>query len=150
MARQLITFQVGAQCLGVDIMATREIRAWTPTTPLPHAAAFVRGVVNLRGTVLPVIDLSARLGWGDTDPSARHVIMVLQIADRPHGLIVDAVNDIASIDESDIQPPPPIGMNADDELLDGIASVDNQMVMILNLERLARDFGSIEMPPLAA
>ena len=62
MSRQFITFQIGEQYLGVDIMAIREIRAWTPTTMLPHVPSHVRGVVNLRGTVLPVIDLAARLG----------------------------------------------------------------------------------------
>ena len=75
MSRQLITFQLGDQILGVDIMAIREIRAWSPATPLPNVPAHVRGVVNLRGVVLPVLDLRHRLGWGVTDPSARHVII---------------------------------------------------------------------------
>ncbi len=67
--QQFITFQIGEQVLGIDIMAVREIRAWSPTTALPHVANYVRGVVNLRGTVLPVMDLRARLGWGETAPS---------------------------------------------------------------------------------
>ena len=67
MSRQLITFEIGDRRLGIDIMAIREIRAWSPTTPLPNVPAHVRGVVNLRGVVLPVIDLSQRLGWGTTD-----------------------------------------------------------------------------------
>ncbi|WP_430323732.1 chemotaxis protein CheW, partial [Salmonella enterica] len=79
MPRQLITFQIGDQVLGVDIMAIREIRAWSPATPLPNVPPHVRGVVNLRGVVLPVLDLSHRLGWGMTDPSARHVIIVVRI-----------------------------------------------------------------------
>src|SRR3546814_18377825 len=74
MSSQLITFQIGEQFLGVDIMAIREIRAWSPTTLLPHVPDYVRGVINLRGTVLPVIDLAARLGWGLTAPPGRPVI----------------------------------------------------------------------------
>ena len=82
MSRQLITFEIGDRRLGIDIMAIREIRAWSPTTPLPNVPAHVRGVVNLRGVVLPVIDLSQRLGWGTTEPSARHVIIVVRIGDQ--------------------------------------------------------------------
>ena len=68
MARQLITFQLGAQSFGLDILVIREIRAWSPTTRLPHVPSYVAGVVNLRGTVLPVVDLAARLGWERVDP----------------------------------------------------------------------------------
>lgn len=141
MSRQFITFQIGEQYLGVDIMAIREIRAWTPTTLLPHVPTHVRGVVNLRGTVLPVIDLAARLGWGITDPTARHVIIVVRIDDQLQGLIVDAVNDIVTIDEESLQPPPNLSDNAASDCLDGIASVEDRMVMILALDRLSLDAG---------
>jgi len=147
MSRQLITFQIGEQFLGVDIMAIREIRAWTPTTMLPHVPDHVRGVVNLRGTVLPIIDLSARLSWGITDPTDRHVIIVVRIGDHLQGLIVDAVNDIVTLEEGSLQPPPGI-VGGGATYLDGIASVDDRMVMVLALDRLALD---LELTlPLAA
>lgn len=149
MSRQFITFQIGEQYLGVDIMAIREIRAWTPTTLLPHVPTHVRGVVNLRGTVLPVIDLAARLGWGITDPTARHVIIVLHINGQLQGLIVDAVNDIVTIDEAALQPPPNLSDNAASDCLDGIASVEDRMVMILALDRLALDAGEASAAPVA-
>ena len=136
MSRQLITFQIGEQFLGVDIMAIREIRAWTPTTILPHTATHVRGVVNLRGTVLPVFDLSARLGWGLAEPTARHVIIVVQIAGRLQGLIVDAVNDIVRVEAADLQPPPAIGGEAAGRFLEGLVPVDGRMVMVLDLGAL--------------
>ena len=139
MSRQLITFQIGEQFLGVDIMAIREIRAWTPTTVLPHTAAHVRGVVNLRGTVLPVFDLSARLGWGLAEPTARHVIIVVQIHDQLQGLIVDAVNDIVAIDEADLQSPPELGTETASAFLEGLVSVDDRMVMVLHLDELVRE-----------
>lgn len=141
MARQLITFQIGEQYLGVDIMAIREIRAWTPTTMLPHVPSHVRGVVNLRGTVLPVIDLSARLGWGLTDPTARHVIIVVRIADQLNGLIVDAVNDIVTIDEDAVQAPPGLGGDATVSYLEGLISVEDRMVMVLALDNLSFGLG---------
>ena len=135
--QQFITFQIGEQVLGIDIMAVREIRAWSPTTALPHVANHVRGVVNLRGTVLPVMDLRARLGWGETDPSARHVIMVVRVNEQLQGLIVDAVNDIVTIDEANLQPPPDVSGNRLGEVIRGLASIEDRMVMILALEALA-------------
>ena len=136
MSRQIITFRIGEQYLGVDIMAIREIRAWTPTTRLPHVPDYVRGVVNLRGSVLPVFDLSARLGWGLTDPTGRHVIIVVQLGTQLHGLIVDAVNDIVTLPDGSLQPPPSVGSDVATEFLDGLASVDDRMVMVLSLARL--------------
>ena len=149
MFRQLITFQIGEQFLGVDIMAIREIRAWTPTTLLPHSPDFVRGVVNLRGTVLPVIDLSARLGWGLAEPTQRHVIIVVQIASQLNGLIVDAVNDIVSIDSDNLQPPPELGADASVRFLEGLVPVDDRMVMVLNLDRLSAETPQLPMAEAA-
>ena len=145
MLRQLITFQIGEQFLGVDIMAIREIRAWTPTTLLPHSPAFVRGVVNLRGTVLPVIDLSARLGWGLAEPTGRHVIIVVQIGAQLNGLIVDAVNDIGTIDGDQLQAPPELAADGSLRVLEGLAPVEDRMGMVLDLDTLATD----GCPPLA-
>jgi purine-binding chemotaxis protein CheW len=136
MSRQIITFRIGEQFLGVDIMAIREIRAWSPTTRLPHVPDYVRGVVNLRGSVLPVFDLSARLGWGLTDPTARHVIIVVQLGNQLQGLIVDAVNDIVTLAEGSLQSPPTIGEDTASDFLDGLASVDDRMVMVLSLSKL--------------
>ncbi len=135
--QQFITFQIGEQVLGIDIMAVREIRAWSPTTALPHVANHVRGVVNLRGTVLPVMDLRARLGWGETDPSARHVIMVVRVNEQLQGLIVDAVNDIVTIDEENLQAPPDVSGNRLGDIIRGLASIEDRMVMILALDALA-------------
>ena len=94
LASELISFRIGAQEFCVDIMAVREIRGWTPATPLPQAPSYVRGVINLRGAVLPIVDLSARLGLGDTEPSVRNVIIVVRIGTRLVGLLVDAVSEI--------------------------------------------------------
>jgi purine-binding chemotaxis protein CheW len=123
MTQQLITFEIADKRLGVDIMAIREIRAWTPPTPIPHAPSFVRGIVNLRGTVLPVVDLSDRLGWDAIAPSPRHVIIVIQIGEQMHGLVVDSVNDIG----------------ASARRLAGLISVEDRMVMVLDLRCMAID-----------
>ena len=143
MSRQLITFQLGDQVLGVDIMAIREIRAWSPATPLPNVPRHMRGVVNLRGVVLPVVDLRCRLGWGTTDPTTRHVIVVVHIGDQLQGVMVDAVNDIVTIGTDDLQPLPDTGDAESARFLDGLATIDQRLVLVLALDRL------IELPNLA-
>jgi purine-binding chemotaxis protein CheW len=137
MKRQLLTFCIGEQFLGVDIMAVREIRAWAPATLIPNAPDYVKGVVNLRGSVLPVIDLSCRLGWGRIDAQERHVIIVVDIGGALHGLFVDAVNDIVTVDDSELQAPPAVAGQSAADFLGGVASVDERMVMLLTLEKLA-------------
>ena len=137
MKRQLLTFGIGQQFLGVDIMAVREIRAWAATTLIPNAPDYVKGVVNLRGCVLPVIDLSCRLGWGKIDAQERHVIIVVDIGGTLHGLFVDAVNDIVTVDDAQLQAPPAIAGQGAADFLGGVASVDDRMVMLLTLEKLA-------------
>ncbi|MBV7257152.1 chemotaxis protein CheW [Pacificimonas sp. WHA3] len=143
MSRQLITFQLGDQVLGIDIMEIREIRAWSPATPLPNVPAHVRGVVNLRGVVLPVLDLRSRLGWGVTDPSARHVIIVVRMGEQLQGIIVDAVNDIVTVSTEDMQPVPEMGVAEASRFLDGMATIDQRMILILALDRL------VEQVPLS-
>lgn len=139
MTRQLITFRLGEQSFGVDIMAVREIRAWSPTTRLPHVPSYVVGVVNLRGTVLPVMDLAARLGWEPTTPTDRHVIIVAQIAGQLRGLIVDAVSDIVTAQDEDIQPAPAAGGDAVVPFLEGLVAQEERMVMVLDLAALTAE-----------
>jgi purine-binding chemotaxis protein CheW len=144
MSRQLITFQLSDQVLGVDIMAIREIRAWSPATPLPNVPSHVRGVVNLRGVVLPVLDLRCRLGWGTTDPTARHVIIVVRIGEQLQGIIVDAVNDIVTVATEDLQPVPEMGDTDASRYLEGLATIDQRMILILALDRLVEQLNLAE------
>lgn len=146
MQRQIITFQIDDKMLGVDIMAIREIRAWTPVTPIPHAPPYVRGVVNLRGTVLPVVDLSERLGWGAVEPSERHVIIVVEIDGQLVGLTVDCVNDIATIEAGGLQPPPDTG---GESLLEGLATVEDRMAMVLKLRYIGAGAAIAGLPEAA-
>jgi purine-binding chemotaxis protein CheW len=137
MIRELITFEVEGQVFGLDIMSIREIRAWTPTTRLPRVPHYVAGVVNLRGTVLPVVDLAARLGWRATEPTPRHAIIVTQLGAQVGGWIVDSVSDIVTVPDQTLQAPPPcVGNDSVVPFLEGLAAIDNMMVMVLNLAAL--------------
>lgn len=122
---------IGEQEFCVDIMSVREIRGWTPATPLPHAEKFMRGVINLRGSVLPIIDLSARLGFGLTTPEARHVIIVVRTGSQEVGLLVDAVCDILSVTDDMVQPTPNVAR--------GILAVEGRMIGLIGLERILPD-----------
>lgn len=144
MTCQLITFEVESQVFGIDIMAIREIRAWTPTTRLPHVPHYVAGVVNLRGTVLPVVDLAARLGWRPAEPTARHVIIVTQVEGQFRGLIVDSVSDIVTVDTADLQPPPATSNDAVVPFLQGLAAIEDRMVMVLDLATLSEGVAMAE------
>ena len=134
--RQFITFIANGQEFAANIMAIREIRGWTDTTPLPHVPHYVRGVINLRGNVLPVVDLKARLGLGMTDATSKHVIIVIADGSRTTGILVEAVSDIITLSASDVQPPPDV-MQSDDQYIEGIAVLDGRMVTLLAISHLS-------------
>lgn len=132
-ARELISFRIGEQAFCVDIMAVREIRGWTPATAVPRTASYMKGVINLRGAVLPIIDLGARLGLKTTEPTARHVIMVVAVGERTIGLLVDAVSDIIEMTDDAIQPTPDIGSDRARGFVKGILAIDGRMVSLIDL-----------------
>lgn len=136
MRHELITFGIAGQLFGIDIMAIREIRAWSPVTRLPRVPDYIAGVVNLRGAVLPVIDLSLRLGWPPTETTPRNPIIVTMIDGQSRGLIVHDVSDIVSIDSNELQQPDTIVQDHITHFLEGVAPIGDDMVMVLDLKRL--------------
>ncbi len=130
---ELLSFGIGESEYSVDIMSVREIRGWTRTTALPHAPHYVRGVINLRGAVLPVVDLALRLGLDTGEPTDRNVIIVVDIDGRMVGLRVDAVSDILSFPQSQLQPPPDMGDEASDNFVKSLTIVEGRMIRILDL-----------------
>lgn len=134
--RELIAFRIGEQEFCVDIRAVREIRGWAPATPLPQSPAYVRGVINLRGAVLPIVDLSCRLGLGAAVPSARHVIIVARVGLRTVGLLVEAVSDILTFSEEMIQPTPDIACETVRSFVKGVIPVDGRMISLIALDGL--------------
>ena len=137
--RELISFRIGAQEFCVDIMAVREIRGWTSATPIPHSPNYVRGVINLRGAVLPIVDLAARLGFAITEPTARSVIIVAHIGERTVGLLVDAVSDILTVSDEVIQPTPDVTCDTVKAFVKGILAVDDRLISLISLDRVLPD-----------
>lgn len=133
----LLSFRLADQEYCLEVTSVREIRGWTRATPLPHAPAHVQGVINLRGTVLPVIDLSLRLGMSPIAQTERSVIIVVQDRGSNLGLLVDAVSDILSIPLAALQPPPAIGSDGTTGFLQALTLVEGELVRILNLSAVA-------------
>ncbi len=134
--RELVSFRIGEQEFCVDIMTVREIRGWAPVTPLPRSPSFVRGVINLRGAVLPIVDLGARLDLGAAEPTARHVIIVAQLGERVVGLLVDAVSDILTITDGMIQPTPDVACEAVKSFVKGVLAIDGRLVSLMSLDQV--------------
>ncbi len=139
---ELLSFRVADQEYSVDIMSVREIRSWTRATSLPHAPEFVRGVINLRGAVLPVVDLGIRLGISSGEPNERSVIIVVDLGSRSVGLRVDAVSDILSIPRSELQTPPDLLSEQSEAFIRALTIVDGRMIRVLDLVAV--------LPPAAA
>lgn len=133
-AREVITFLIERQEFCIDVMSIREIRVWTPTTPLAHAPAFVCGMINLRGTVLPIIDLADRLGYSPTEPASGHAVLVVQIGRQTVGLLVQGVSEILTIDQATIQPLPDAASDETRAFVTGIVVVDQRMISLIALD----------------
>jgi purine-binding chemotaxis protein CheW len=136
---EYIAFHVGEQTFCIDIMVVREIRGWTPATPLPHAPGFLRGVINLRGAVLPVVDLASRLGLPAREPTARHAVIVVQHGGQVVGLLVDAVSNILMLSPESIQPAPEMASDPSRVFIKGIVARENSVISILIVKNLLPD-----------
>jgi purine-binding chemotaxis protein CheW len=141
--RELIAFRIGEQEFCVDIMAVREIRGWTPATPLPQTPDYMRGVINLRGAVLPIIELASRLGLPVSDTTARSVIIVVKIEERLVGLLVDAVSDILSVTQDSIQPTPDVACDRVKNFIRGLITIEDRMISEIAIERLLPELEAI-------
>jgi purine-binding chemotaxis protein CheW len=121
---ELLTFRLSEQEYALEIMSVREIRGWTHATPLPHAPQFMKGVINLRGTVLPVMDLALRLGMPQRAQNDRNVIIVVKFEDVMTGLLVDAVSDIVAVAAEDLQPPPELSSGSVESVISALCLIE--------------------------
>ncbi len=134
--QEVVAFRVADQDFCFDIMSVREIRGWTETTTLPHAQTYVKGVINLRGSVVPVVDLSERLGFGPTDPCARHVIIITVVEGQTIGLLADVVSDILAVSEEAMHPVPEMVADQVKAFISGVILVEERMIRRLDLSRV--------------
>jgi purine-binding chemotaxis protein CheW len=133
---EFISFSIGEEQYGVDIMAVREIKGWSEITHLPKQPDYVRGVLNLRGVMVPIIDLRCRFGQGKTEATPLHVVIVVQVESRLVGLLADRVLDILAFEASQIQPVPQIARSSHVDFLSGLVTIDGTMIALVDLAHL--------------
>lgn len=133
---EFVSLRAGGQGYCVEITSIREIRRWRTVTALPNADKSILGVMNLRGSVIPIIDLAARLGLQMTEVGPRSVVVVVAVGNRVIGLLVEAVSEILSIAADEIQPNPTQGRDGNDGQVVGLVSIEDEMLKILALETI--------------
>ena len=133
---ECISFSIGEEQYGVDIMAVREIKGWTEITHLPKQPAYVRGVLNLRGVMVPIIDLRCRFGQGKTEATPLHIVIVVQVEQRLIGLLADRVLDILAFEANQVQPVPQVGRSSRIDFLSGLVTIDGTMIALVDLPNL--------------
>jgi purine-binding chemotaxis protein CheW len=133
---QFVSFAIENDQYGVDIMAVREIKGWTDITHLPNQPEYIRGVLNLRGVIVPIIDLRCRFGQGLTEATPTHIVIIVQLGTRLAGLLADRVLDIVSLDRSQMQAVPKIAQASRINFLSALATVDSAMLALIDLKNL--------------
>jgi len=137
---QYLTFFMAGEEYGVDILRVQEIRGWDNATPLPNAPSYIKGVINLRGIIVPIVDLRQCFGLQAAEYSPVTVVIVLKLENAEHnrviGMVVDAVSDVYSLSTEQMRAPPDLGEAVDTSFIKGLVTVNNKMVILLQLETL--------------
>ncbi len=140
---QLLSFTLGDEEYGVDILRVQEIRSWEPVSRIPNVPSYEKGVVNLRGAIVPIVDLRERFELAHSEYTPLTVVVVLQAQNeagktRIMGVVVDSVSDVINVDKKSIQSAPNFGTKVSTEFINGLASVNERMVMLLDVEKLLK------------
>lgn len=130
---ELLSVRLGSQEFAIDIKSIREIRGWIASTHLPYAPAFIKGMINLRGSVLVVIDLTQRLGLAAVESDTASVVVVVESGDHTVGLLVDAVCDIITVTDDMRQNTPETGSDIPKSFIEGLVMMDNRIISVLSL-----------------
>ena len=133
---QFLTFSLGEELYGVDILRVQEIKGYTAVTKIPNTPPHIKGVLNLRGTIVPIVELRTKFGLPTIEYTMFTVIVVVVVRDKVMGLIVDAVSDVLDIEKKDIQAAPEFGAKADVTFLNGIGKSGDKLIALLDIDRL--------------
>jgi purine-binding chemotaxis protein CheW len=133
---QLVTFKLGSEEFGVDILKVQEINKMMNITKIPNAPAFIEGVINLRGKIIPIVDLRKRLGFKDQDYDKSTRIIVVELDGLVLGFIVDSVSEVLRIPENTIEPPPSMVAGIESEYIEGVGKLDDRLLILLELKKV--------------
>jgi purine-binding chemotaxis protein CheW len=144
--REYLSFALGDSQYCIDILKVQEIRTYEAPTRIANTPAFIKGVMNLRGNIVPIIDLRVKFGLPDPRYDTQTVVIVLNVANRTVGMVVDGVSDVIAVPAADIKPPPEFGGALDTRYLQGLATVGDQMLIVVDIERLmsSRDMAIVD------
>jgi purine-binding chemotaxis protein CheW len=138
---QYLTFRLGAEQYGVEILKVQEIKGFTTITPLPSMPPYVKGAMNLRGTVVPVVDLRVRFALAEAESTQFAVVIVVKVGAAVMGVMVDAVSDVLDIPRSDIQATPDFGAGVDASYVSGLARAGEKVIVLLDIDRVMTGVG---------
>jgi purine-binding chemotaxis protein CheW len=133
---EFLTFRLGAEEYGIDILKVQEIRSYEQPTRIANAPAFIKGVVNLRGVIVPIVDLRIKLGCDTAEYNSFTVVIVLNVKGRVVGAVVDSVSDVLALDAQTIKPAPEMSSAVDTSFITGIGSVGDRMLILMDIEGL--------------
>jgi purine-binding chemotaxis protein CheW len=151
-SRELLTFTLGREEYGIDILKVQEIRGYDAVTTIANAPEFIKGVVNLRGIIVPIVDMRIKFKLGDVTYDETTVVIILNVANRVVGMVVDGVSDVITLKPEQIKPAPEFGASLDTQYLQGLGTVDDRMLILVDIEKLmtSRDMELIEATEAAA
>ena len=135
-ANEFLTFTLGEEEYGVEILKVQELRSYDAVTTIANAPEFIKGVINLRGVIVPIVDMRIKLGLGQPKYDQFTVVIILNLANRVVGMVVDAVSDVLTLAPGEIRPAPEFGAGLDTKYIIGLGTVDGRMLILADIERL--------------
>ena len=135
-ANEFLTFTLGHEEYGVEILKVQEIRSYEAPTTIANAPAFLKGVINLRGTIVPIVDLRIKFGVGTADYTPFTVVIILNLGSRVVGMVVDSVSDVTMLRQDQIRPAPEFAATVDTQYINGLCTLDERMLIVVDIERL--------------
>jgi purine-binding chemotaxis protein CheW len=146
-SRELLTFTLGKEEYGIDILKVQEIRGYDAVTTIANSPEFIKGVINLRGIIVPIIDMRIKFSLGNVTYNELTVVIILNIAKRVVGMVVDGVSDVIALTADQIKPAPEFSASLDMQYITGVGTVDDRMIIVIDIEKLmtSRDMDLVEM-----
>jgi len=144
--RELLTFTLGSEEYGIDILKVQEIRGYDAVTTIANSPAFIKGVINLRGIIVPIVDMRIKFNLGKVDYDQFTVVIILNLANRVMGIVVDGVSDVITLTPEQLKPAPEFGTSLDTQYITGLGTVDERMIIVVDIEKLmsSRDMEMVD------
>ena len=134
--RELLTFTLGSEEYGIDILKVQEIRGYDAVTTIANSPEFIKGVINLRGIIVPIVDMRIKFHLGKVDYNQFTVVIILNLANRVIGIVVDGVSDVITLTPEQLKPAPEFGTSLDTQYITGLGTVDERMIIVMDIEKL--------------